>query len=97
MNDSLVESTHTFRLCSNLNPRLGFYLLGFPKPVRFEPKHYTRTIPLRFPRSLRDSIGGTPIGRAFPAILRRRSLIKLAHEKHHIQDNLGSTYQMMKD
>ncbi|QCD78642.1 hypothetical protein DEO72_LG1g2278 [Vigna unguiculata] len=76
MNDSLVESTPTFRLCSNLNPRLGFYLLGFPKPVRFEPKHYTRTIPLRFPRFLRDSIGGTPIGRAFPAIPRRRSLIK---------------------
>jgi len=21
----------------------------------------------------------------------------LAHEKHHIQDNLGSRYQMMKD
>jgi len=67
MNDSLVESTPTFRLCSDPNPRLGFYLLGFPKPVRFEPQHYTRTIPLRFPRSKRESIGGTPIGRAFPA------------------------------
>jgi len=22
---------------------------------------------------------------------------RLAHEKHHIQDNLGSIYQMMKD
>ena len=63
----LVESTPTIRLCSDPNPRLGFYLLGFPKPVRFEPKHYTRTIPLCFPRSKRESIGGTPIGRAFPA------------------------------
>jgi len=63
----LVETTPTFRLCFDPNPRLGFYLLGFPKPVRFEPKHYTRTIPLRFPRSKRESIGGTPIGRAFPA------------------------------
>jgi len=63
----LVESTPTIRLCSDPNPRLGFYLLGFPKPVRFEPKHYTRTIPLRFPRSKRESIGGMPIGRAFPA------------------------------
>jgi len=34
MNDSLVESTPTFRLCSDPNPKLGFYLLGFPKPVR---------------------------------------------------------------
>jgi len=67
MNDSLVESTPTFRLCSDSNRRLGFfYLLGFPKPVRFEPKHYTRTILLRFPRSKRESIGGTQIGRAFP-------------------------------
>jgi len=67
MNDSLVESTPTFHLYSNPNPKLGFYLLRFPKPVRFEPKHHTQTIPLCFPRSLRDSIGGTPIGRAFPA------------------------------
>ncbi|QCE00089.1 hypothetical protein DEO72_LG7g1375 [Vigna unguiculata] len=63
----LVESTPTIRLCSDPNPRLGFYLLGFPKLVRFEPKHYTRTILLRFPCSKRESIGGTPIGRAFPA------------------------------
>jgi len=67
MNDSLVESTLTFRLCSNPNPRLGFYLLGFLKPVRFQPKHYTRTISLRFPCSLHDSIGGMLIGRAFSA------------------------------
>jgi len=40
---------HSHRSSAHPNPRLGFYLLGFPKPVRFEPKHHTRTILLRFP------------------------------------------------
>ena len=84
MNDSLVESTPTFRLCSDPNPRLGFYLLGFPKPVRFEPKHYTRTIPLRFPRSKRESIGGTPIGRAFPAKTATEEPHQVVSEPHHM-------------
>jgi len=69
---------HSHRSSAHPNPRLGFYLLGFPKPVRFEPKPYPRTIPLRFPCSPRDSIGGTPIGRAFPANT-------ATEEPHHIQ------------
>ena len=62
------------------NPRLGFTLLGFTKPTRnqSEPSEnlLNRTLPLRFPHSPRDSIGGTPIGELFRRVLWWRSLIK---------------------
>ncbi|QCE10187.1 hypothetical protein DEO72_LG10g1413 [Vigna unguiculata] len=49
-----------------LNPRIGPYLLGLPKPMRNQSKPSLIFIPLHFPCFLRDSIGRTPIGRGFP-------------------------------
>jgi len=59
-----------------LNPRLGFSLLGFTKPVRSELKHHNRLFPLCFPHFPRDSIGGTSIWELFRRVPWRRSLIK---------------------
>ncbi|QCD93458.1 hypothetical protein DEO72_LG5g1533 [Vigna unguiculata] len=77
--DLELQNTPTFHQLI-INPSLGRYLFGIPKtsekPERTELKHHKSSFRCVFPRSLRDSIGGTPIGRAFPAIPRRRSLIK---------------------
>jgi len=79
MNDTIWLRTLPFRLCSNLNPRLGFSLVKVyqisEEPVRFELKHHSLNLLMRFPHFPRGSIGGTPIGEAFQRVPRQRSII----------------------